>query len=86
MHDSQTNQIEACESLIREHRRMEKLLAQLEQGLNDLVHHTPEGMAVICAVMAEIEPEMNAPFCMRRTYSVSRCLAVSSNGVDGSGA
>ena len=57
-----TSQLQVCESLIREHRQMESVLAQLEQGLDNLTPQTPGSVEAIRATMAQIVPEMNTHF------------------------
>lgn len=54
--------LEVCESLIREHRQMELMLAQLEQYLNRVTIQEPESIEPIRDSMAQIVPEMNTHF------------------------
>lgn len=56
------HKLEVCASLLREHRQMESLLAQLEQALGDLALDTPESLEPLRSVMNRIEPEMNTHF------------------------
>jgi len=56
------SQLEVCESLIREHRQMESMLAQLEQSLERLTLQEPERIEMIRDSMAQIVPEMNTHF------------------------
>jgi hemerythrin-like domain-containing protein/quercetin dioxygenase-like cupin family protein len=50
------SQLQACESLIQEHRQMEKLLEELGRALSG------EALDAIRSVMAEITPDMNVHF------------------------
>lgn len=54
------NKIEACASLIQEHRQMENLLEKLKKVLNAL--NAKDEPDSILTVMREIEPEMNTHF------------------------
>ncbi len=62
MTTSTTSQLEVCESLLREHRQMEALLAELEQVVTGLNNSVPEELEGIRAIMTKIEPEMNTHF------------------------
>lgn len=56
------SQLEACESLIREHRQMEAMLAQLELSLERLTAQESESIETVRNNMAQIVPEMNTHF------------------------
>jgi hemerythrin-like domain-containing protein/quercetin dioxygenase-like cupin family protein len=53
---------EVCESLIREHRQMEKLLEELGSTLEHLQPDSPESLQAVQQVMTRITPEMNTHF------------------------
>lgn len=57
-----TDNLEVCESLIREHRAMEVLLEQLEYGLQNIACDSPASKKAVLTTMLRIEPEMNTHF------------------------
>lgn len=56
------SKLEVCESLLREHRQMEEMLARLEQALTGIETQTPGIVEPVRSLMAQIEPEMNTHF------------------------
>lgn len=62
MSSTTASQLQACESLIREHRQMETMLSQLEQGLSGLSNQGADPVDAVRAVMDQIVPEMNTHF------------------------
>jgi hemerythrin-like domain-containing protein/quercetin dioxygenase-like cupin family protein len=57
-----TPTLEVCESLIREHRQMEALLAEFKTALVRLDGNEPERVAAFQTLLGRIETEMNTHF------------------------